>query len=230
MVIRGNLEDIILPDLLQLPNVSRKTGMLTVHNKNDRATIYFKNGEITHAVFNDIIGEEAIFKLLSLTNGEFEFSSGEIPHIKTIKMKLQNILIEAAKRHDEKASQTATVFTSKKQSIEGLLGRILLKAPPSITSIALVDSKGKEVSCKSRKPGKKVMIEMGMLIDYAYHMKEKYQRGDPIQIIIHDNEGYLAYNRAAKNLGLILVASKDINLGQLFLILKRETDKISEIV
>ena len=49
MPLRGNLRDFNTPHLLNLINLARKTGLLTVQTSTDTAGLYFKDGKMVHA-------------------------------------------------------------------------------------------------------------------------------------------------------------------------------------
>ncbi|MGW8195879.1 MAG: DUF4388 domain-containing protein [Desulforhopalus sp.] len=72
----GDLEEVGVVDLLQLINSAQKTGVteFIVHEK--KAHVYFNEGEIVHAEFNELQGKEAVFALLGLKKGQFSYSRG----------------------------------------------------------------------------------------------------------------------------------------------------------
>jgi hypothetical protein len=52
MALRGNLRDFNITQLLNLINLARKTGALTVSDKGREARIYFQSGKLVHAFLN----------------------------------------------------------------------------------------------------------------------------------------------------------------------------------
>jgi len=48
MALRGNLRDFSLPQLLNLVSLGKKTGALTLGERNSQATVYFKEGMLVH--------------------------------------------------------------------------------------------------------------------------------------------------------------------------------------
>jgi hypothetical protein len=101
MAFQGSLKELPLPDIIQLVSVSGKTGKFTLTRDNERGFIYLKNGQMTHAVVGDVMGEEAIYNLAIWNTGEFQFSPNEEPDRQTITKSNTNLLMEAARRLDE---------------------------------------------------------------------------------------------------------------------------------
>ena len=48
MALQGNLRDFSTTQLLNLINLARKTGLLTVQTSTDTARLYFKDGKLVH--------------------------------------------------------------------------------------------------------------------------------------------------------------------------------------
>lgn len=101
MAFQGSLKELPLPDIIQLVGVSGKTGKFTLTREGDRGYIFLKNGQMTHAIVGDLIGEEAIYSLAIWNQGEFQFSPGDEPDRQTITKSNTNLLMEAARRLDE---------------------------------------------------------------------------------------------------------------------------------
>jgi CRP-like cAMP-binding protein len=72
----GALADITTIDLFQLINSSQKTGTIDLPLEQGRATIFFKEGEIVHARFLDLLDTEAVFALLDVKSGHFMYTKG----------------------------------------------------------------------------------------------------------------------------------------------------------
>ena len=65
----GSIEEIPLPDLLQLLSTSRKSGVLVVHSDRHVGKIFFRKGQIYFASIEDqfdISPRKAMFRMLSL--------------------------------------------------------------------------------------------------------------------------------------------------------------------
>jgi CRP/FNR family cyclic AMP-dependent transcriptional regulator len=72
----GSLEEIPLVDLMQMINSAQKTGTVEVSTGRENANIYFYQGEIVQAIYNQKQGKEALFSLMEMSEGVFNFKRG----------------------------------------------------------------------------------------------------------------------------------------------------------
>jgi hypothetical protein len=92
----GNLSQFKLLDILRLLHASNRTGQLELSHEDGRfSEIYFVNGQITHAIYEEYIGEEAIYALFSWADGTFRFRTGEITDEQTTMLTTEEILAES---------------------------------------------------------------------------------------------------------------------------------------
>lgn len=100
MTVRGDLNDISLPLLIQLTCGRGQTAQITIHHQRlEHGTISFKEGTIVHAENGETEGEEAIYKMLSWKHGQFKLAHGaELPHQQTVFSSWKQLLSEG-KRH-----------------------------------------------------------------------------------------------------------------------------------
>jgi hypothetical protein len=101
MSFQGSIQELPVPDIIQLVSVSGKTGMFTLVRGNERGFIYLKNGQMVHARLSDLTGEEAIYALAIWSSGDFQFTPGEETDVNSIEQTNTSLLIEAARRLDE---------------------------------------------------------------------------------------------------------------------------------
>lgn len=101
MSLQGSLKHLQLADVIQLISVSGKTGMFHLKREDHFGRIYLKDGQIVHAVLDEIKGEEAVYELAIWNDGEFNFEPDVEPDIKSISKSNTNLLMEAARRLDE---------------------------------------------------------------------------------------------------------------------------------
>ena len=100
MALTGSLREVEPADVLQLIAMGRKTGVLTIVTRQDRAQVYFKDGQPVHAVCGAATGEEAVFHLLSRSEGDFSFEAAPIDCPLTISADMQRLMLEGARRLD----------------------------------------------------------------------------------------------------------------------------------
>jgi hypothetical protein len=101
MSFQGSIQELPVPDIIQLVSVSGKTGMFTLVRGNERGFIYLKNGQMVHARLGDLTGEEAIYALAIWSSGDFQFTPGEETDVPSIEKSNTSLLMEAARRLDE---------------------------------------------------------------------------------------------------------------------------------
>lgn len=74
MRMTGVIEEIPLPDLMQLLSTSRKSGVLVIHTDFGQGQIYFRKGQIFHATLDEGFAHnprKAIFRMLGWETGTF---------------------------------------------------------------------------------------------------------------------------------------------------------------
>ena len=101
MGMNGNLNDIAVAELIQLNCLDRKTARLQVQHAEDRAEIYFRDGEIIHALMGDSSGEEVVYQILSWKEGAFSLENEIETTENSIKRSWSGLLLEGARRLDE---------------------------------------------------------------------------------------------------------------------------------
>ena len=101
MSFQGSIQELPIPDIIQLVSVSGKTGMFTLTRGAEHGYIYLKNGQMTHAKLGDVTGEEAVYALAIWSTGDFQFTPGEEAESATIRTSNTSLLMESARRIDE---------------------------------------------------------------------------------------------------------------------------------
>lgn len=98
----GQIAAISIEELLQFVEMGRKTGLMIVNCSRAVARVYFDKGQIHGASFADIQGEEAIYLLFAVRDGQFEFHHGVKPvGERTVTANLPSLLLEGLRRMDE---------------------------------------------------------------------------------------------------------------------------------
>ena len=100
----GHLSELSCVDVIQMLCIARKTTALRLSEGESAGVIHIENGEIVHAVWDDIVGEEAFFRMLAVKNGLFNTSPLPPEIERTIKGDWQYLLIEGLRRLDEAAA------------------------------------------------------------------------------------------------------------------------------
>jgi CheY-like chemotaxis protein len=100
-VLRGSLAQMNVLDLLQSLDMGRKTCALTLNNNGEQCKMYFTEGQINHAVYGDLKGDPAVYKVLTWTAGTFEIDFAGSSSEQTITQSSQGILLEGLRLLDE---------------------------------------------------------------------------------------------------------------------------------
>src|SRR5678815_3093685 len=101
MSFQGSIQELPVPDIIQLVSVSGKTGMFMLVRGTERGYIYLRGGRIVHAELGSLAGEEAVYALAIWSTGDFQFTPGKETDKVTIDKTNTSLLMEAARRLDE---------------------------------------------------------------------------------------------------------------------------------
>ncbi len=99
--LRGSLAQMNVMDLLQSLDMGHKTCALTLSNNGDRCQMFFSDGQINHATYGDLKGDDAVFKVLSWTGGNFEINFNGSSAEQTVTRSTQGLLLEGLRLLDE---------------------------------------------------------------------------------------------------------------------------------
>jgi CheY-like chemotaxis protein len=98
----GTLGDMAVVDLIQTIEISRKTGVIHFQAPDvKRAAVYFRNGKVIDAELGHLQGEDAVYRLLLWTDGEFEVEFKNVRRKDVIELSSQGLLMEGMRRVDE---------------------------------------------------------------------------------------------------------------------------------
>ncbi|HET9696393.1 MAG TPA: response regulator [Terriglobales bacterium] len=100
-VLRGSLAQMNVIDLLQSLELGRKTCSLAITNANERCELYFTEGQINHAVYGELKGDEAVYKVLTWTGGNFQIDFEGQSSEQTVTRSTQGLLMEGLRLLDE---------------------------------------------------------------------------------------------------------------------------------
>lgn len=104
---QGTIDGIDLMDIVQFNGLSQATSALKVTTEEQEGMIFFKKGEVVHAMCDQSSGEEAFFMILEFQGGTLQNIRGVEPPIMSINKSLESLLFEAAVRNDEEQDEAA---------------------------------------------------------------------------------------------------------------------------
>ncbi|MFN2144754.1 MAG: DUF4388 domain-containing protein [Anaerolineales bacterium] len=115
-VLRGNLAQLSLLDILRMLSSGSRTGRLDVRQGAKTGEIYLQRGSIVHAVTGTQMGEKGVYTLMSWLEGEFSFTPDVEPPERSIEAATEQLMLEASRQAQQwedikdVISSTDTVF------------------------------------------------------------------------------------------------------------------------
>jgi CheY-like chemotaxis protein len=100
-VVRGNLAQMNVIDLMQSLEMGRKSCQLTLTKDSDKCEVFFAEGQVKHATYGSLVGDEAVFKVLRWTGGNFELDFEGKTNKQTTQLNTQGLLMEGLRLLDE---------------------------------------------------------------------------------------------------------------------------------
>ena len=102
----GTLEEVPIPDLLQLFSTSRRTGILNITGSSGNGKIYLRNGDVFYASIDDdhdLGPMKGLCRLVGWTQGEFDFGplEGQTEFMLELEDSTESLLMEALRQLDE---------------------------------------------------------------------------------------------------------------------------------
>ena len=140
----GVIEEIPLPDLLQLLSTSRKSGVLVVSAGGLVGKIYFRKGQVYFAAIDDdyaISPQKAIYRMLTWQTGTFELEpSVEMQVMEEIRESTEALLMDGVRQLDEmkQLEDALPPFGSPLAVPTPLAGRLRDLSPAELDTFQLV--------------------------------------------------------------------------------------------
>jgi Domain of unknown function (DUF4388) len=104
MVLQGDLSEFSLPDIIQLVDLSKKTGGVFLSGRRGQQLIegwlYFRDGKINGANLGNLPPLEAAYTFFTLTAGPFRFHDEAVLEVPTITQSNEMIIMEGIMRQD----------------------------------------------------------------------------------------------------------------------------------
>jgi CheY-like chemotaxis protein len=102
-VIQGRLEEMSMIDLMQSLEMGQKSCRLLVKKAGETGELYFASGQCRDAKIGALVGDDAVYKVLLWTEGEFEidFNAANASSSTTTTRNTTGLLMEAMRLMDE---------------------------------------------------------------------------------------------------------------------------------
>ncbi|MBN2433437.1 MAG: DUF4388 domain-containing protein [Acidobacteria bacterium] len=131
MALIGNLKEFSLVNLIQLNCLEKKTAKLTFNFRGKIGVIYFENGEIPHAQYDNSTGPDAMYKVIHLNEGEFKIEEGIRTNLRTNSTKWSELILEGMRLYDESQlgqDEVHSVLIRNLMQVDSVLATVLLQA------------------------------------------------------------------------------------------------------
>ena len=102
-VVRGNLSQMNVIDLMQSLEMGRKSCRLSLSNDGDKCEVFFVEGQVKHDTYGSLVGDAAVFKVLRWTGGNFQLDFEGKTDKETTQLNTQGLLMEGLRLLDESA-------------------------------------------------------------------------------------------------------------------------------
>jgi CheY-like chemotaxis protein len=100
-VVRGNLSQMNVIDLMQSLEMGRKSCQLSLTNEGEKCEVFFSEGQVKHATYGSLVGDPAVFKVLRWTGGNFQLDFEGKTDKETTQLNTQGLLMEGLRLLDE---------------------------------------------------------------------------------------------------------------------------------
>jgi CheY-like chemotaxis protein len=100
-VVRGNLSQMNVIDLMQSLEMGRKSCQLSLSNEGDKCEVFFVEGQVKHATYGSLVGDAAVFKVLRWIGGNFQLNFEGKTDQETTQLNTQGLLMEGLRLLDE---------------------------------------------------------------------------------------------------------------------------------
>ncbi len=107
-VIQGRLEEMSIVDLMQSLEIGQKSCRLLVRQDGEQCELYFSSGQCRHAKIGKLEGDDAVYRVVTWTAGEFEidFNAANSSNRETTTRGTTGLLMEAMRLMDEASRDT----------------------------------------------------------------------------------------------------------------------------
>ena len=103
--LQGKLPHFTIVEIIQMLNISKKSGTLTIGNQDKKGKIGFWDGKLVWAECDQLTGEEAVKEIVCWEHGYFIFEKDLIHPIMNIQTSSMQLILDCCQLLDEKIDQ-----------------------------------------------------------------------------------------------------------------------------
>ena len=101
VALKGDLSELGLLDVIQILDNAQKSGKLLISSEGQDGAIYFNSGRIVNASYQKKVGEQAVYALVGVKGGTFEYEPSDKAFEMVINNSNTNLLLEGLRLLDE---------------------------------------------------------------------------------------------------------------------------------
>jgi CheY-like chemotaxis protein len=237
----GQVSDFQLSDIIQMNCLGRINTALIVEKDNEIGTIYFEDGNIVHAEVGSLVGENALYEILSWEGGKFTSKRGLHTPKETINKGWQSLLLEGMRRKDEIAPESPEV---KEEERMRRLGKINLSLNEiakikGVLLVGIVTQDGFINASILSKEGESKEFDLGALglvispaLKYAESLSNELKSTGGMKQMMVECEDKIAFisNIPSRTEILLVVADVNTNLGGIRLEAKKQGQVLKDLL
>lgn len=120
--VSGTIDSINLTSILQMINLEKRSVVVRIEMENSEGFLYFQNGEMVHADYEGLVGEEAALHLIKKNRGRFSLLINRDKTAQTIDTPFLALMINIMKTIDEdkKQENKKNINKEKKMNVKKL--------------------------------------------------------------------------------------------------------------
>lgn len=242
----GKMTGIQLTDIIQINNLSQTSVALRINADGREGVIYFFEGGIVHATCEDLIGEEAFYRLLGFKGGTIEaFCPDQFPE-STINTPVDVLLLKGALLADEMDEKDFPAMPDESEAepestVNGMypvemktlneedemdeLKDLLAEFTniPGVNTVCLVGRDGFLLQSVALSGIDAEMI--GAIASSGFGASEamgkQLEKGDMSMTMVEYENGPVMFAPVGAEAFLVIIADKDANLGMIRLKIKK---------
>ncbi len=237
--VSGTVEAIELTSLLQIINLEKKSAEVEIEINRKTGVLYFRDGELIHAEFADLEGEEAAIRLILLNRGIFHLKPLFKKINQTIFTPFLPFLLNLMKNEDErkksflKVSRQSHFNFQIRQKFKQLLDE--LQSVTGFLASAVISAGGKIIADDFRhnQPDFSAGItNFSHLLEKARDINEQFQNQNNIYLQL-EGENFIIIGNCLKtddfHLHFILILAAASNIAAARLKLKKIADSVIDL-
>jgi len=238
--VRGNLHTLSLPSIIQMSCAERNQACLQIKRQGQAGYIFFADGNVVHAMLDSLVGEEAVYELLTWEDGDFDWEMGVIPPERTVTVGWSGLLLEGMRRIDERNAgwegldaleEQSDVLQDQPQEVNKMATKrrsqvlaeyleTLLGESTDIKAAAIIGRDGLVLASNIPVGGHdatRVGAEGTAVIGLSTRMLNSLECGEPQAVILEGTDGRIIATAAGPKAVVMGLTAADANLGMALL-------------